>query len=77
MGLLLKNTWCLSMKNLANDICISVNKCGCGMTLRKDKRANYTEGLDGGNMHELQRGKDAKLLVLLVLTLTSTFSFGW
>lgn len=36
------------MKNLANDICVSVNKCGCGMTLRKDKRANYTEGLDGG-----------------------------
>lgn len=30
------------------------------MALRKDKRANYTEGLDGGNMHELQRGKDAK-----------------
>lgn len=64
------------MRNLANDICISVNKCGCGVPLRKDKKANYTEGLDGGNTHELQKRRDAKLLVLLVLTLTSIF-FIW
>lgn len=64
------------MRNLADDISISVNKCRSGVPLRKDKKASYTEGLDGGNTHELQKRKDAKLLILLVLTLTSIF-FIW